>query len=736
MAGRRIRLLTLVCLLAALGLAGLAAAADGRTDVRTNRRADTARITSLMRQGDRAGALRLCRQYAVDFPDDAVMLYNLACLENTDGEAGRALAAFTSALAAGFDGFAAVAQDPDLRGPQHDRYVALAEARQRGLTAAARRQGWHLDPETWTPPRQLVLHAANPVADAAPASAPELKVAWRESGLEFVLTAGADWEALFGQADRAPWYGGAGLLLSIGVLPDSLAVTSDNHFLFGFGLDGKASAGAMYVATTGRWQQVLELVPKIKADQDGQLQITGTVPWQALEPYDPVIDTPLGLNATLVVDSGGDRFRASLVETNDTLIPTAPQRWLAPLGFRTDDLTGDVFLGKLDDTISSDRPLGLALVAITGTAGDGVLKLNFVDAAGRTVLPTGPVSGRIALQAGTNHLLRQADFSGLQAGGYLVQAELTFPSGQTRTWSAAVLQLPERWQDSYEERIALVGQSEQATVRYFLQAVLDAAAAHLPRRSPGAIAGTLVELDRMLASASETGTILPDKGGFVAVYPGPDGSDRLCRIYLPAGRQIADGLNPVLVLTDGYGQEARLAERIGQNYEFGKQKPTLRTGDDNRFPVYLVPEFGPGTADGGGDLIAEADACRRWALSYFAARTVALAGVDNLGTAAILLGTRVPVTLSGVLVFAGENLDPWPQAGSDFIRAKLGTAPGDLPFTWVDFRMETSYAGQARDVLAAMKDLGFRIAGEQEVRGGLNLTQIADRVVLWAEDLR
>jgi hypothetical protein len=691
-------------------------------------------FNDLMRAGKRAEALPVCRQYTAAFPDDPAMLYNLACLENTDGDPDQAIIAFQAALAAGFAEYDLAATDPDLQGRIHATIQELSEADQRRLAELSRRQGLTLDLDAWSEPRSLLAAGGSDRGGAF--SEPQLRLQWHQNALEFELTADSDWGDVISRAKAAPWNGGPGLMLSLSIPDGTSAWESQNHFLFAFGIEAKGGIGGMFVASQGHWQPVVELAPKIRVDADGQLHLTGLIPWPMLMPFDPVVDTPLGLNATLVLAvTDADRL-ASLVDTRDTLSPLAKRRRFAPLNLRTDSISGDVLRGKLATSLSSDRPLQVDLVLISTESGPATLSLNFMDQAGRSVLPQGPVTSTISVQQGTNRLTRQADFSGLSDGGYVVQAEIGFPSGGRETWSATVLQLAPRWRAPYEERVSLVAYEEQATVRHLLDTVEAAVETHQPRRSPGAIVATLLDLDKMLADAEETGTILPDKGSFVFVYPGPQAQDRLCRMYLPAGRDIADGLNPILALSSGSGVAARLAERIGRNYEHGKLRPRLKTGNDDRFPVYLVPELQPDAARSADQLFAEAEACRRWAMEFFGSPGVSLAGIDALGGTALRIAGRAARDLRGVQLFAGGGLDPWPQAQPAFIRAQLAPAPADLPVSWVEFTMETDTAGQAREILQAMKDLGYRISEEQQVRGSLNPTQVADRLVLWAEGLR
>ena len=69
--------------------------------------------------------------------------------------------------------------------------------------------------------------------------------------------------------------------------------------------------------------------------------------------------------------------------------------------------------------------------------------------------------------------------------------------------------------------------------------------------------------------------------------------------------------------------------------------------------------------------------------------------------------------------------------GNDFDRESA-----IFPNLVLDFIHETEIAGQGPLILDALRELGSNILEVQEIRGGLNFTQVADRTVLWAEDLR
>lgn len=111
-----------------------------------------AHFNALMREDRRAEALPLCRQYALDYPDDPAMLYNLACLENTVGEPERATVAFRAALAAGFSDLDLAAADPDLQSGIRGTIGELITAEQERLAALSGQQGLTLILDTWSAP--------------------------------------------------------------------------------------------------------------------------------------------------------------------------------------------------------------------------------------------------------------------------------------------------------------------------------------------------------------------------------------------------------------------------------------------------------------------------------------------------------------------------------------------------------------------------------------------------------
>lgn len=719
-------------ILAVLPLA-LVLAAPG-VSAQTDRMEMAKEITDLLRLDRRTEALSVCRSFTELFPDDPVVLYNLACLENTAGNPDNAVEAFSRAVAAGFDDFTMAFRDPDLASLKyHPDMIDLSLKHQLRLAELAAGQAVDL---TWQTPSPSIPLVAAYSADTT--GAPEIFLTWTPVGLQIELHAGEPWDGLADPENLAPWNGGPGLVITLGIpaAGDPDHYQTSNHFLFAFGLEKSTPLGAAFLSGQQRWQSVMEMQPKIRLDSDLNLELQATIPWALILPYNPLVDDRLGFNAALRLTGPEASALVGLLPDPAAFRPRTVERRVVPLVFRSDSVGEEVFVGKMSNTISSQEPLTFDLVAVSPGAGKGRLTIDFLGGPQQSLLPDGQVSGTLDLTPGLNRLTRQADFTALETGPYLLKAEMAFPSGRSLSWGTTILHLASGWREDYLERIEALPPQEKPTALFHLQSIEQAAANHNPRRGPESIATTLTDLDRLLTDASKNGTILPDRGTFLAVFPGPDGQTRLCHCYFPAGWKIADRLNPVLTLTAATGMAGAIANRMGQIYEKGRQKPTLKTKEEIGFPIYLVPRLGPLDSRRPGDLAAETAACLTWVQNTFATDEVSIAGVDQGAGTSLELAVERPQSVKAMILFAGANLEPWPQADFDFVKQQLAGFPRGLPITWTDFIRETEMAGQGPLILDVLRDLGNNIVEVQEVRGGLNFTQAADRTVLWAEGLR
>jgi|GEM_PF-1649261 len=680
-------------------------------------------IISLIRAGDRAEALPLCRSFNERYPDDMVMLYNQACLENTAGRPDAAAEALARAVAAGFEDFAMAFADPDLAGLEnHPALAPLIEDQREGLSQLAEARAVALNWQEASEPIILPSSAAGPRPDD-----PEIILTWTPVGLSLELRAAGPWSTLTDPGQPAPWNGGAGLVITLGLPPsgDGSGFETGNHFIFAFGTENNGPIGGLYLSAVGRWQAVAELQPKIKLDEGGDLAVRATIPWTAILPYNPLVDDHLGFNASL---RAGRQVAALLPDPAD-FRPRSPVRRVVPLTFNLESVEGEILAGKVSNTISGSEPVIMELVVHTTEPGTGRLAIDFLAGPDQSLLPDGQVFGPVELTGGTNRVTRELELSGLVTGAYLIKVELDFPSGESRTWAETLLHLAPGWREEYQGRINRLIPGDMPTARYHFATIEAAIAGHLPRSSPGPIVTALHQLGSMLDSAEKSGSILPDQGPFLAVYPGPGGEERLCRLYLPAGWRIAKRLNPVLTLAGSPDLAAAIVDRIGKNYDQGRQIPTLKAGKDEGYPLYLAPRLDTLGPD-------ETAACLAWAKTTFGVTQVSLAGVDAGAGPALLAAADEPESVKAMIIFAGEELEPWPQADIDFIREQLAGFPGNVPVTWTDFVTETRHAGQGPLILEALKDLKGNIVEVVEVPGGLNFTQAADRTVQWAEGLR
>lgn len=659
----------------------------------------------------------------------ALRMYNEACRLSLAGDVPAALAAFHQALDLGFDFLATAETDPDLAAlRQNPGFGDLITSRRMQLQLLAAERGQTLTAGQWTSWFELEPQGGQSTPDLAP----QLRLRWVPEGLEFELNLAGGWAALAGEnGSPPPWQGGPGLALTLAVPDETHPLVSNSYFLLAFGLDKTTPVGGLFTSLSG-WHHVLELDPELRLDrQAGTAVMAGRVPWRACEPFHPLVDARLGFNAAVRVPES-EGFRQAQLLPDPAAFSAAPlARRLVPLDFVQQSESQQMLVGKVSRSLSANQPLELTLAAVADQAGPGALALDFTDNQGRSVLGPAPLAGAVTLQPGLNHMTRQADFSALAPGLYTVRAELTFPSGQTAVWSTRVLHLDQQWRQDFGRRIAALPEGERRTGRYYLTTIEEAIENLAPRRDPGAIATTLSDLDRILTRAEATGTILPGSGAMLLVYPGPDGQDRLCTLYLPEGYADRGPVNPVLLLTDMKGLEPRMAQRLARWYETeGQLSPPQQTTPLS--PVYVIPQ----TQGAAGNLeadVAEAAAALSWTREYFGVDRVALCGVDGKGGAALLLACRQPEQLRAVQIMAGGNLDPWPRATAAFLADQLQPAPVDLPLAWIDFVQETAGHGQGPALLDAIRRLGYLVTESAPVRGGLNFSQAVDHLVLWAE---
>lgn len=661
----------------------------------------------------------------------AAQLYNEACRLSLAGNADSALEAFKQAVDMGFDDFNFALEDPDLGSIQrHPEFQSLLTAHHSRLHLLSAEKTLRLGSESWTDPSYLLPADGN----TSTAPAPAIRLRWQPKGLDFELILQQDYAQWQGDKIRSPWDGGPGLVLTLGVPDGASSFESPAHFVLAFGLEKSAPVGAMFTPSLG-WQRVLQLDPDVKLDPQKQtLVMTGTVPWQSIQPFHPLVDSRLGFNAALRTPAEGPMLQAELLPDPAAFRPQRSIRRYVPLEFDPHSENIESLVGKVDASVNHGVPLDLDLAVVSREKGTASLTVDFTNNQGRSLLPGGAVSSSIRLNAGFNQVQQQADFSQLNPGLYVVKATVEFPSGHQATWNTRVLQLGADWEGVLAERIEALPVLERPTGKFYLNTIVQAVGSLPERFNPGPIATTLDDLNRLLTRADQSGSIMPNFGIMLLVYPGPQGEDRLCTLYLPEGYASRGPINPVLVLTQAPGLEPRMVQRVARSYEFDGHLDSENQATKHS-PIYLFPHAQSLSGDVQGQALAEARAGLNWALDFFKVDQLSLCGVDFQGGPALRLLKDTPKKFLGLEIMAGKNLIPWPQASSAFLSDKLGPATKGIPVTWLDFSNESAKGSQGAQILEVLQDLGYDLVQVTEVPGGLSMTQVADRVVLWAESL-
>ena len=684
-----------------------------------SRREMTQAIFDTLKTGDWHHALSMLEAYNARYRDDGRMLYNQACLENRAGNAEQALGTLKRALDAGFEEMGFAMQDPDLEGIADDpRLFQLTSATADSLGKLSRIRKIRVRFDTWSGPIRLET------ADGEGPS-PEVRLRWQQTGLRVQVATTGPWDD-YARSGLPPWAGGAGIVATLAVPDSTEAFVGGNTFTFACGYEKGGPTAAQFLPGVQRWQRIVEMDPKLDLDPQGRKVLAFTIPWQAVMPFHPLADPHLGLNIQVRRDSAHGYAKAYLMPDPWAWAPWAAHHRFVPLDFDLSSLDRDLFMGRVSDSISGNEPVDLRFTVISAKAGQARLTIGVQDPATHTVLPGGPRSETIELVRGVNSLVRQVDFRGLRTGAYLVRTGLRFPSGgDEATWSTSVLRFAPGWREDLEHRIAKVPAQEQPTLERLLVSVTEALAAHLPRRDPGPIATTVQDLQSMLNQATATGSILPDHGPVTMVYPGADGSDRLCTLYLTPVDSTAHVL-PVLILHQAAGHEGYLVERIARNHEHGDLGPgSPFTGR----PVYIVPHVTTKTPSLAEEE-AEARTCLSWVLDYLGAGRALGVGIDGGAGPLLELAMNEPGRLSRVLVFAGQGLDPWPHLTEAELALELAPPP-PVPVTWIDFPLETEHGGRGPMILELLRQAGWQLTATTSVQGGLSLSQAADRLVLW-----
>jgi hypothetical protein len=681
-------------------------------------------LVSLIALGGLGGALD-----AEATPPEAVALYNQACVASLAGQQSEALDLLQQAVMAGFDDFRFAETDPDLSGVStSSSFQELLMANQSRLTQLSSERGFNLDSGKWTAWAELDSPGNQ---EQSPAS---LRLKWDPRALAFEIRLSGPLAEDFAKVNQSPWSGGPGVTFTLAINDGTSDFESSNTFHFMFGKNKTAGVGALYLDQNSRWQALTELTPQFTAVDDGQsMLISGSITWQSILPYHPLVDSTIGLNVA-VQNSSVLPDPMALIPDPQLFSPDSEMHRFVPMNFNPGTSPIEAVVGRLNQSIVSGNPLVCDLKVISTLKGTGYLKVDFLDDQGNSVLSGEAQSLPRNFVSGVNSLSHSADFGALRLGPYLMKVELEMPSGEFLSWSSLVLNLGPDWEDELKKRIGKLQLRDQPTANFYFATVETAIKQMKNRRHPGSLTTTLLELDAFLEAGITHGSILPRSGVFLLAWNDDLGRQRLCSLYLPAGHDKAANLEAVVLWAGAPGYERRLAARLKQYCEYPGRTPKPGSKTGSTFPIYLVPhpptqsyaDLAEETSDLSGFLI--------WVQEYFKTEKAALAGMNSAAGAVLEFSLQKPEMLSRVLIYSGALLAPWPQFSTPELTQKFSAkSPNHPPITWIDFITETQSAGQGKLLLSILNQAGYIVNPAEEVKGGLSLTQVTDRLVLWAE---
>jgi len=660
---------------------------------------------------------------------DAVNLYNQACDASTAGNIPHALKIFQQAMQAGFDDLRFAQTDPDLASlAASPEFHDLIIAHQSNLILLSSERGFELQIGKWTDWAELESSAGSKNNPAA------VRLKWQPLGLEYEVRVTGDLAASFNGRTVSPARGGPGVIITLAAKDGISPYESANTFHFLLGKDKSGGSGSLFLPQLPNWQQINELKPEITSENNGKSAlVSGTINWQIILPFHPLVDTTLGLNVAVKGDASHSNSQVLFPDPH-IFSPGAEIHRFHPVVFDTNTWPTEGLAGKLGHSLAEEKPLACDLTVVSSESGTGYLKLDFLDDQGNSVIPDGAQPMPQKLSAGVNTLSHTADFKALRLGPYLVKAEMEMPSGAQLVWSSLVLNIGPDWENQFTTRIKEQRPLDQPTANFYFETISTGIRNLAVRRHPGSLTTTVLELDSMLNAGAKQGSILPGSGVFLLVRTDNPDARRFISLYLPQDYKKTDSLEPVVLWAGAPGAERGIAGRIGKFCEHAdnSKKPGPVTEKSN--PIFLIPHA-PATPFANLDEeVAALEETLTWIQEYFQVNKVALAGSNAASGAVLELSLQNPEILSRILIFSGANLEPWPESGVEQLQKKFATrAPSYPPLTWINFPIETESLGQGKLLLSVLDEAGYIVKPVQHVKGGLSLSQVTDRLVLWAE---
>jgi hypothetical protein len=668
-------------------------------------------LQTQLRAGQLEAARETAHRYVALDPANPDVWYNLAGLEEHAGQRAAAIAAVTSAVAAGFDDFRAAEDDADLGALRQDpAFLALRDASRRTLRERSAGRAARLTAGAWSPWRDMAERHGD--------DAPTARVRLRCTG--DVLEIEAEVHDAHPADLLPPWQGGSGLVVAVAAPDEAGDGDGARYQEIALGLQKKLPVGAILV---GQWQQLADLTPKLRYDPVTKgLVYLAQIPWSALSPHDPLLDDVLLLNVTyLSLQPAGGRSDASLL--HDPAAGNAAARWRRGVALRVDwpPQSGPLLRLRPADAVVAPGAGRVTAVVVAPAAGATNWEASLPFAGhGNATLRAGKQDVPLSLQCPA------------ATGPASLATTLTLPGGEKVEARTDLLVLPAGWQAAARRRVAGVPAAERSSVVARIDAVAQALRTRHPRDPVGALGSTVAEVEAMFARAAATGTTLPSSGPYLAILPAAGQAAMLqCAVQTPAGFARDDRHRVLLLFLHAPAQEMRGGDQALR--ALAEMAPKLGV-DPARVAVVIPVAPGPAPPDP-GTAAAIVAATIAWARAVWPEVPLAVAGVDAYATPVLQASLDPPAALAGVLLMTGADFAPWPGADDLALRAALAGADRTLSYGWIRFPDETGPGDHAPDVIRAMRGAGLALPTVQEVPGELSASQAWGRAVIWAAGL-
>jgi hypothetical protein len=596
----------------------IAAGAVAQTEYETLREPALRRLGAQLQANQIEAARGDLADYLARFPGDALMQYNLACLDALAGAGETALIHLDAALAAGYRNLDRVLTDPDLASLANDPRVAeRLDAARAARVEQMRAAGFLLAEGAWSEPLPL---APDPCRPGAQAPAGSVRFRYDRDALACEVT---------------PPAGGADEIVVVISLPPDLDHDETNRW-FEFRADPAASGP---VARTGRHGRA-EVMPAAATLKRTGAATTVTVPWSSLHPYRPPVELLFGLNV-VVRRQAADNPGARWALVRDPYAASSNQAWrrFAPAHLDPGPTPAPSVAGRLDTYLVVGDSLSVELGIQGCTGGPTRLTLWTAPDLGAAKVDT---TFTTELEADLAYLTVDYSLSDLPSGWFTVGAKITMASDDTYAWRDRGFRLSPDWFLIQREREQKLSAPERLIVDYQLFHTLHGQQNFQPHDDPADIAEAALAVVAMLDRAEATGSVLPAEPCVTAgAFPSGEDALQSCLLVLPAAERRQGG-TAVLVLTPDHVPAAMLAGALDAG----------RAADDPRtFVVVSAPQSAGQPAATAGLVTAARD----WISALLAPQTLRLVGVGAAAEMALLGVVNEPGEWDSVLRLVGED---------------------------------------------------------------------------------